>query len=166
MLQNIDIEGIKQYNSSLKTYRDKASQLKAEAEYTNKMITDSCAELSQELGVQVTRENIEQIYQEQLEKINSTLQSGNAVLQKIANEGSNAAQATPQPQVAQSLTMQQPQAPVPPQPMVQPVAQPEVQMAQPVAPQAPVQQVVTEAPVFTTPQAGDGTLPPFFGTSL
>lgn len=91
MLQNIDLNQIKQYNASLKQYKDKAASLNAEIEYTNKELDSLCVELTAELGVQVTRENIEQIYNEQVAKINSTLQSGNAVLAKIASEEQNLA---------------------------------------------------------------------------
>ena len=86
MLQGVDLNQVKQYNASLKQYKDKAASLNAEIEYTNKEIDALCLELSNELGVQVTRDNIQQIYDEQVAKINSTLQSGNAVLAKIASE--------------------------------------------------------------------------------
>ena len=86
MLQGVNLEEIKQYNSSLKQYKDKAASLNAEIEYTNRELDSLCAELTTELGVQVTRDNVEEIYKEQVEKINSTLQSGNAVLAKIASE--------------------------------------------------------------------------------
>ena len=62
MLQGVNIEDIKQYNSSLKQCRDRAASLKAEIEYTNKEIDTICNELSAELGITVTRDNIEQIY--------------------------------------------------------------------------------------------------------
>lgn len=86
MLQNVNLEEVKQFNVSLKQYKDRAATLNAEIEYTNKELDSLCAELTAELGVQVTRDNIEQIYNEQVAKINSTLQSGNAVLAKIASE--------------------------------------------------------------------------------
>lgn len=109
MLQGIDLNQVKQYNASLKQYKDKAASLNAEIDYTNKEIDALCAELSTELGIQVTRDNIQQIYEEQVSKINNTLQSGNAVLAKIANEEQAAsavatAQATP---VAPNLNIQQ-----------------------------------------------------------
>lgn len=117
MLQGIDLNQVKQYNASLKQYKDKAASLNAEIDYTNKEIDALCAELSTELGIQVTRDNIQQIYEEQVSKINNTLQSGNAVLAKIANEEQAAsavatAQATPvAPQVsapvAPNLNIQQ-----------------------------------------------------------
>ena len=142
MLQGVDLNQVKQYNASLKQYKDKAASLNAEIEYTNKEIDALCLELSNELGVQVTRDNIQQIYDEQVAKINSTLQSGNAVLAKIASEEqAPVAQAPVAPQVVQ-------QAPVAPQAVQQvPVAQENASVA---------------GSVFGTGQPTNGSLPPFF----
>ena len=147
MMQDINLEEVKKYNANLKQYRDRAAQLKAEIDFNNKEIDAACAELSNELGVSVTRDNLEQIYAEQVSKINSTLQSGNAVLAKIASEENQTAQ---QAQVSQATPVAQaPQAQAQAQ-VVPP------QQATPVQPQAPVfQQSVqpqTQPAVNVTPQ--------------
>lgn len=111
MLEGCNLEEIKSYNASLKQYKDRAASLKAEIEYTNKELDTLCAELTAELGKQVTRDNIEQVYNEQISMINSTLQSGKAVLSKIAAEESNSGA------VGQAATASQPVS----QPTVQPV---------------------------------------------
>ena len=147
MLQGVDLNQVKQYNASLKQYKDKAASLNAEIEYTNKEIDALCLELSNELGVQVTRDNIQQIYDEQVAKINSTLQSGNAVLAKIASEE---------------------QAPVAQAPVAQAPVAPQVVQQAPVAPQAVQQVPVAQenasvaGSVFGTGQPTNGSLPPFF----
>lgn len=140
MLQGVDINQIKEYNASLKQYRSKAASLTAEIEYTNKELDSLCAELTAELGVQVTRDNVESIYNEQVEKINTTLQSGNAVLSKIMSEENKGASVDTQQSVQQTAPVNIPQSldsatPVNYQ-QVQPVGQP----VPPVAPQvtAPV----------------------------
>ena len=143
MLQNINVDEIKKYNTSLKQCRDRAASLKAEIDYTNKEIDTMCSELSNELGITVTRDNIEQIYNEQLEKINSTLQSGNAVLAKIANEG----------EVAQGTQVNN--------------IMPLNQTIQEDAPVQTVQNIPTPptppaSPVFAQPTVGGQPLPPFF----
>ena len=137
MLQGVDLNQVKQYNASLKQYKDKAASLNAEIEYTNKEIDILCAELTSELGIQVTRDNIQQIYDEQVAKINSTLQSGNAVLAKIASEEQAASVAN---QVAAT-----PVAPV-----------------VPVAPVAPAPETAVAGSVFGTAQPTPTTLPSFF----
>lgn len=88
MLQGIDLNSIRQYNTTLKSYKDKAANLNAQIEYANNELTKLCNELSMELGREVNATNVEQIYKEQVEKINSTLRSGNTVLTKIASEES------------------------------------------------------------------------------
>lgn len=147
MLQGVDLNQVKQYNASLKQYKDKAASLNAEIEYTNKEIDALCAELTNELGIQVTRDNIQQIYEEQVSKINSTLQSGNAVLAKIASEEQAAS------------TVATPVAPVTP---VAPT--PVMQTAVPTPPVAPVAQETTSVAgsVFGTASPTPTTLPPLF----
>lgn len=153
MLQGVNIDEIKKYNASLKQCRDRAASLNAEIEYTNKEIDALCVELSQELGITVTRENAEQVYNEQLEKINSTLQSGNAVLSKIASEESGAQQAQNGINTEQNSQYQQ---------QLQSVASTQ---SPPVPPM--LNTVATESqvasPVFSQPQVGGQNLPNFFG---
>lgn len=152
MLQGVDLNQVKQYNASLKQYKDKAASLNAEIEYTNKEIDALCAELTNELGIQVTRDNIQQIYEEQVSKINSTLQSGNAVLAKIASEEQAASTvATP---VA-------PVTPVAPTPVMQTaVPTPVMQTAVPTPPVA--QETAVAGSVFGTASPTPATLPPLF----
>lgn len=140
MLQGIDINQVKQYNTSLKQYRDKAANINAQIEFTQKELNTICKELSVELGIEVNESNIEQIYNEQVEKINATLKSGNTVLAKIAEE---------EQKIATGQTVQAQQ------PVQQPVQQVQetVQVAQPtipVAPQVPVAQTVTEQQVLNS----------------
>lgn len=160
MLQGINLEEVKQYNATLKQYRDRAASLNAEIEYTNKELDALCAELTAELGKPVTRDNIEQIYNEQVASIQSTLQSGTAVLSKIASEEQNAANAA-QP-VAQTVSTPVAQpvgvAPVVNTPPVNtvPVG------ATPVAPQ-PIQGSIFNGQASVLPgQQTNGTLPVMF----
>lgn len=133
MLQGVNLEEVRQYNTSLKQYRDKAANINAQLEFTKNELSALCQELSKELGVEVNESNVEQIYAEQVDKINSTLKSGNAVLSKIASEEQRLAsgvpsQTTQATQVASEVTPMNslegqpsavaggfPQAPVPPQ---------------------------------------------------
>ena len=119
MLQGVDINQVKQYNTSLKQYRDKAANINAQIEFTQKELNTICGELSAELGIEVNESNIEQIYAEQVEKINATLKSGNTVLAKIAEEEEKIATG----QVTQPVQPVAPVAqsqPVTPQNIIQP----------------------------------------------
>lgn len=172
MLQNVNLEEVKRYNASLKQYKDRAATLNAEIEYTNKELDSLCTELSAELGITVNRENIEQVYKEHVDKINYTLQSGNAVLAKIASEEqsiANGQSAVQQPQqmvgqqqvVGQTPVMNQSQV-VTPQAPVQAVGQ------TPVNPQATFNTQPVQGSVFNGQTANAGvnganqTLPPLF----
>lgn len=160
MLQGINLDEVKQYNATLKQYREKAANLNAEIEYTNKELDALCAELTAELGKPVTRDNIEQIYNEQVASIESTLQSGKAVLAKIAGEEQNKSQV-----VGQVNTV----SPVPSAPSMQgTVSQPSMGVTPPVqnvsqvAP-PPVQGSLFNGQAAAMPnQPVNNTLPPMF----
>ena len=91
MVSNINIEEVKKYNKSLKEYKDKSAKLNAQIEFNTKEIENSCKELSEELGIEVTTENIESIYEEYVAKINESLRVGNSILEKIREEESGVA---------------------------------------------------------------------------
>ena len=86
MLQGINVEEIKRYNDGLRAHTERAAKIKAELEINQSELIRICSELTQELGVQVTPENIDTIYKEHVDKINSTLQTGTEVLRRIAEE--------------------------------------------------------------------------------
>lgn len=129
MLENVNIEAVRNYNSELKMYKEQASKLAVEIEINEKELNTLCQQLTAELGVSVTPENVEQIYNEQVAKINQTLETGNAVLQKIKQEASGTAQ------TAQPI-----------QPAQQTYAQPQQTYSAPV--QAPVNNVQTQPNAF------------------
>lgn len=82
----VDINQVKQYNATLRQYKDQAAKIQAEIGFNRKELESICAELTAELGVSVTPENIEQIYNERVAKIQSTLASGNEILNRIKQE--------------------------------------------------------------------------------
>lgn len=86
MNSNINIDEVKQYNANLKKYRDMSSKLQAEKQFLLNEIENECKALSEELGIEVNSSNIEQVKEDLCNKINSSLQSGNTVLAKIASE--------------------------------------------------------------------------------
>ena len=83
----INVEEVKQYNAELKKHKDRANMLTAQKELYEKELTAKCAELSDELGITVTPQNIRQVYAEYEEKVKQTLSTGMAVLSKIAQSG-------------------------------------------------------------------------------
>lgn len=94
MLQGVNIEEIRKFNSSLKQYKDQSARLMVEIEVNEKELKQLCEQLTAELGVTVTPDNVEEIYNEQVQKINTTLDTGNAILKKIEQEASGQANTT------------------------------------------------------------------------
>lgn len=91
MLKGINMAEVEQYNRTLKAYKDKSADLKAELSFIQKEIASACEELSRDLNMQVTPDNIEQVYNAQMEKMESTLKTGEAILNKIMEEESKIA---------------------------------------------------------------------------
>lgn len=113
MLDGINIEEVKKYNSSLKQYKEQAARLDVEIEVNEKELAQLCSQLSAELGIEVTPSNIENVYKEQVEKINNILETGNAILSKIESEAQGGVtQASAQPVTPVAPTA--PTAPVAP----------------------------------------------------
>lgn len=109
MLQGINVEEIKKYNESLRAQKDRASKLRAEIEFNTTELNRICQELTAELGIQVTPENIDTIYNDRVSKINSTLETGKEILKRVAEEEAAANQ--PAAQVQQPAAAVQPGVP-------------------------------------------------------
>lgn len=86
MMNGVDINQVKQYNEQLKRYKEQAAKIKVEIEMNTSELNRLCEELTAELGVQVTPDNIEQIYNDRVEKVRNTLQSGTEIMDRIRQE--------------------------------------------------------------------------------
>lgn len=86
MQSGINIDTIKQYNASLREYKEKSSKLRAEIEFSQKELDRQCKELSAELGIEVTPDNIKTILDERIAKINNTITVGTEILDRIKAE--------------------------------------------------------------------------------
>lgn len=111
MQKDVNIESVKQYNASLKQYKDASAKLTAEIEFNERELKSLCEQLTKELGVEVTVDNIDKIYDEQVQKINQALETGTAILSKIEQEASGATQATVYNNGAMGVRQTPPQAP-------------------------------------------------------
>lgn len=106
MINGINVEAVKQYNASVRAHKERASKIRAEIDFNKAELNRLCTDLSNELGLEVTAENIEMIYNERVAKINSTLATGMEILKRVEEEEA----AANRPQQAQ---VQQPvQSPV------------------------------------------------------
>lgn len=86
MMNGVDINQVKQYNEQLKKYKEQAAKIKVEIEMNTSELNRLCEELTAELGVQVNPDNIEQIYNDRVEKVRNTLQSGTEIMDRIRQE--------------------------------------------------------------------------------
>lgn len=163
MLSNVNIEQVKEYNKSLKEYRDKAAKVQAGIEYSEKELARICAELTSALGVTVTPENIEQVRDEYITRINSVLATGTDIINRIRSEEAMIKEVTNNPVTSATPVNSVGAGVVTPQAPVGAPQAPQAPVGAPQAPQAP------QAPVGA-PQApqGDtfanlGEIPPIFG---
>lgn len=128
MQPGINIEDVRKYNASLREYKDRSAKLRAEIEFSQQELKRQCEELSTELGIEVTPENVQEILTERIDKIKNTMAVGTDILNRIKAEE---ARGMAQPQ-QQQFTQQ-----------TQPVAAPGIPVpgaqipGAPVAPQAP-----------------------------
>jgi len=83
---SIDVARVKEYNKKYRECTLKVSELKAKIDLANKTIDDLCNELTNELGVHVTRDNAHEIYAKYTKEINEKLQIGEEILNRIASE--------------------------------------------------------------------------------
>ena len=118
MNPGVNIEDVKKYNAELKMYQDKAAQIKVGIDFNTAELKRLCDELSNELGVPVTPENIVQIRDEHIAKIENTLRVGNEILARIKSEEQQANSKPVNPPVMNTGAVNQPTA----QPASQPVA--------------------------------------------
>lgn len=85
-LEKLDIQRIRKFNSEVNEQKKKASELIARMEFNKGELKRLCDELTVELGVPVTPENIEEIYKQCVAKINNSLTTGEEILNRIKND--------------------------------------------------------------------------------
>lgn len=121
----VDVARVRQYNARLATNKEKTAQLRAEVNMTNNEIAQLCAELSKELGREITPENAMAEYEQYIAQLESTLTAGEQILDRVENTGNQVAENVDSGNVFN-------------QPQVEQVAQPQVeQVAQPAQQQVP-----------------------------
>lgn len=89
----IDNERINNYNKQYSEYNAKRMALKPEREFLEKEIDRLCKELSEASGIEVNRNNIQQVYDNAVEKLNEKLRVGEEIFNRIkASENMNSQQ--------------------------------------------------------------------------
>lgn len=90
---SIDLERVRSYNSKCNDYKKKLSNILAERKFMAERLEQTCAQLSKQLGVTVTPDNIEDIYNSKSQEIMQTLETGEEILRRIESEDSDMAPA-------------------------------------------------------------------------
>lgn len=94
MENRLNIAEIREYNRELKEYTRKFSDTRAKMDLNTNEVNRLCKELTEELGMEVNPQNLEQVYAECVEKINNQLAVGKEILNRIKYEEQNTAQTT------------------------------------------------------------------------
>ena len=90
MEKTLDISRIKTYNAELQHYKDKSADTRAKLDINRQELQRLCTYLSAELGVTVTPDNIEAVYNQCVDKIESNLVAGEEILKRIKAEEATA----------------------------------------------------------------------------
>lgn len=91
-MNELDVTRIKKYNEELRHYKDKSANVRAQLELNKSELDRLCNELSVELNVQVTPENIEGIYAQCVDRVENNLKTGEEILNRIKAEEQQSAQ--------------------------------------------------------------------------
>ena len=83
---SLDVQRVKEYNRQLKECKEKSSKITAEMEFNRGEIQRLCTELTNQLGIEVTPENVVSIYKEREAKLENTLATGEEILKRIKEE--------------------------------------------------------------------------------
>lgn len=82
-MEKLNIERIRQYNSKCNEYKTKLSNTIAERKIMANNLASLCEQLSAQLGIQVTPDNLEKVYEDKAQAIKQTLESGEEILKRI-----------------------------------------------------------------------------------
>ena len=85
-MQEIDIERVREFNRAYKQFKQREVELTAERDMNNKEIDRLCKELSEELGIEITRENAREVCEKYVSELNERLGVGEAIFQRINAE--------------------------------------------------------------------------------
>lgn len=82
----VDIAQAKRLNEEVKQARNTLNQMKAEINVKIKMVNDSCKQLSEEYGYEITPENIEQVYADETKKLEEEVSKAQEIISRIKKD--------------------------------------------------------------------------------
>lgn len=82
----MNVAKIREYNKEVQEYQKKANELLASTDYQKKELIKLCSELSDELGIAVTPENLESVYQQYMVQFEQTIKTGQEIINRAKAE--------------------------------------------------------------------------------
>ena len=79
----MDIREAEKYNEKLRALKSKTEQLQSEKAIYERQLAESCKKLTELLGIPVTPENIQQVYDEYMAKVENTVAAGMEIMARI-----------------------------------------------------------------------------------
>ena len=171
MQPGINIEDVKKYNASLREYKDKSAKLRAEIDFSKAELERQCKELTAELGIEVTPDNVQEVLEERVKKIQNTMSVGNEILERIKMEEARSSTASTNSgmgAIPSDLTPTQMPGFVPGVAPTTPVAggvQQTTQFQAPIAPGIPTPETVQNTPWGSMSGGELPNLPNIFGNN-
>lgn len=85
----MDIARIEAYNKKLEELQRESAEAQSAVKFHAARVKESCEQLSQLLGFQVTEENLEQVYEDYQKKVENTLRTGEEIMHRIEEQRAN-----------------------------------------------------------------------------
>lgn len=82
-MERLDLDRIREYNKNCNEQKRKLAQLIAERNIKQENLNRLCSQLSQQLGMEVTVDNIEKVYEDKVQSVNNILEAGEGILKRI-----------------------------------------------------------------------------------
>ena len=160
----VDEARVLEFNKKVKGYKEQFQRLSMQKDVKEENLKRSLEEASKALGVEVTEDNVEQILKEYTEKVNSQMENGEAIFNRINGKSEQSVQNVQNETVQQTPVQQTPvqQAPMnqfQQNQMNQNVQQTPVQQAFIPNQQAPVQNNEQQDSVFSQWNMGNAMSP-------
>ena len=110
----VDEARVLEFNKKVKGYKEQFQRLSMQKDVKEENLKRSLEEASKALGVEVTEENVEQILKEYTEKVNSQMENGEAIFNRINGKSEASVQSVQNESVQQTPVQQTPvqQAPM------------------------------------------------------
>lgn len=82
----MEIERIEQFNARLKGLQQQAAQLQSSVNFHKARLEETCGQLTKMLGIEVTPENLNKVYEDYMKKVENTVNTGEEIMRRIDSQ--------------------------------------------------------------------------------